>query len=502
MLQRLWLEFSRAAVLESLPMSLLFSRSKALIVLFLLLFFGFAGANPAAAGDAPNLITIVTDDQARWAMGLYGNQEIRTPNMDRIGREGINFTNAFVATPVCSPSRATYLTGLWPSQHAIREVILVPDEAAGVGLRSPTWAEVLQQNGYRTALIGKWHLGGGPKFHPTRHGFHEFVGFTSGASQPRDPELEINGEIVRSEGFLTEILTDHAIAFIKANRNRPFALSLHYRAPHLPYGPVPNENAVYYQGLDPTIPDLPGLDREQVKQWTREYYASISSVDRNIGRLLNVVDELELSHNTIVLFTSDNGYNLGFHYLSTKGNGSWIAGGATGPIRPNMFDTSIRVPLVIRWPAVIKPGSESEELISQIDIFRTILGALQIELPEEAEPEGVDFSPLFWGKQVSIREVLFGQYDMHQAALSNMRMIRTRRYKLVRHLGTHYLDEFYDLESDPNELNNLIRNPEYLDRILEMNDQLTRWRERIGDNLADRNPLWFLDRSKGRGADH
>lgn len=246
----------------------------------------FGGSESVAAPPRPNLIAIVTDDQGQWAVGAYGNREIRTPNMDRIGREEALFANAFVGTPVCSPSRATYMTGRWPTELGITDWIAPLESDRGMGLKGTTWPKILQENGYQTALIGKWHLGTQPQFHPTKMGFHHFMGFLEGGNKPMDAVLEIDGTPTQAKGPLPDVLTSDAIEFIKANREKPFAVCLHFRAPHLPYGPVPKEDSDQYQALDPTVPKFPGADIAELKTSTKAYYASVSSVDRNVGRLL------------------------------------------------------------------------------------------------------------------------------------------------------------------------------------------------------------------------
>jgi len=390
-------------------------------------------------------------------MGLYGNKEIRTPNMDRIGREGATFLNAFALTPVCSPSRATYMSGRYPTELGITDYIAPKESDEGLGIKAPIWPEVLARQGYATAMIGKWHLGTQPQYHPTRHGFDHFMGFTGGGTRPMNPTLEINGTTKRRKGSLPDLLVDDAIGFVQRHKDRPFALCLHFRAPHLPYGPVPKIDSDQYRNLDPNVPVLKGAVAKQVKQWNRDYYASISSVDRNIGRLLRELDVLKLTHNTLVIFTSDHGYNNGRHNVDTKGNGHWIAGGVRGPKRPNMWETSIRVPLVARWPAVIKPGTRIENTVSNIDMFRSVLGALSVPMPKGIKVHGTDFSPLLRGQSLPDREYLFGQYDLHNRGLAYLRMIRTKKYKYVRSFKTNYMDELYDLESDPDETRNLLR---------------------------------------------
>jgi len=452
-----------------------------------------AAVQPASMTAAPpdkpqraNLVAIVTDDQALWAMGLYGNREIQTPHMDRIGREGALFTNAFAVTPVCSPSRASYLTGRWPTEVGITDYLAPEESDAGIGLDAITWPQILQQHGYTTGLVGKWHLGTQPQFHPHRLGFDHFTGFLGGGNKPMNPLLEVNGRDVQMQGSLPDLLVDDAIGFLRTNRGRPFALCLHFRAPHRPYGPVPEQDSAPYRNLDPTVPDFPAADIPQLKRSHLDYYASVSSIDRNLGRLLDELDALELSHNTLVIFTSDHGYNKGRHGIDTKGNGRWIAGGVVGPTRPNMWDTSVRVPLVARWPAVIKPGTRIEQMVSNLDMFRTVLGALEIEMPKGAVVHGVDRSPLLRGESTPDTEAVFGQYDLHNYGLAYLRMIRTPTHKLVRHFKERGGDELYDLRADPDESVNLLwrnRSPEVTALRKSLEDRLTAWQKSIDDPI-------------------
>jgi choline-sulfatase len=406
----------------------------------------------------PNIITIVTDDQGKWAMGAYGNEDIYTPNMDRIAREGALLMNAFVVSPVCSPARATWLTGRYPTQLGITEWISPEESTDGLGLSAPTWAEVLQDGGYQTALFGKWHLGTRAAFHPTSKGFDVFMGFLVGGQKPVDPRLEVDGEERLLKGPLPDLLVDATMDWIEArNKDKPFSVSLHFRAPHLPYGPVPEEDTTHYGDIDPKIPSFPGIDRWKVKKSTLEYYASISSVDRNIGRVLGYLKRSGLEKNTIVLFTSDHGYNEGRHGVNTKGNGHWMAGGVWGPKRPNMWDTSIAIPMAIRWPGMITPGTQVEAMVSNLDMYRTILGMTGLVMPEESMVYGRDFTPALRGDEFPRDRVLFGQYDLHNNGLAYMRMIRTSTHKYVRFFHAHRLDELYDLGADPDEKNNLYR---------------------------------------------
>jgi len=448
-----------------------------------------AGEVAQSAPEHWNIISIVTDDQADWSIGAYGNREARTPNMDRLAREGALFTNAFTVTPVCSPSRASFLTGRYGTQLGITDWITPQEARDGLGLPVgvTTWPEVLQRHGYVTGLFGKWHLGELPRFHPTRRGFHHFFGFLAGGSEPMNPILEVEGKEKQLQGSLPDLLVDDAMTFIGDNRQKPFAVSLHFRAPHLPYGPVPDADTAPFKDLEPTIPAFKGNDDRQVKQLTREYYASVHSVDRNLGRLLAHLEELGLAGKTIILFTSDHGYNIGHHGLHTKGNAWWMAGGVRGPRRPNMFENSIRVPLLVRWPGTVKPGTVINEVVSNLDTFATVLGMLQLPMPKNVKQEGADFSPLLRGQKIAgWRDTLFAQFDLHHTGLAYMRMIRTSEWKLVRHYFTSFLDELYDLKNDPGETNNLYQSAPQRAVRDGLQQRLTVWQRSIDDPILRR----------------
>lgn len=459
---------------------------------------GLSLALAAPRQERFNLVFVLTDDQARWGVGAYGNPDVRTPHMDRLAGDGARFLNAFTATPVCSPSRATFLTGLYGTQVGITDWIAPIGSDVGVGLPESaiTWPEVLQRHGYATMLLGKWHLGEAPRFHPTRHGFDRFFGFLRGGNRPIDPVLEVNAEERQVKGSLPDLLVDQANRFLEENRDNPFALLLHFRAPHRPYSPVPEEDSAQVRALDPTVPQSPGLDVSVTKTWLREYYASIHSIDRNLGRLLDRLDSLDLATKTIVVFTSDHGYMIGHHGLHGKGNAYWMLGDEERPMRPNMFEESIRIPLIIRWPGQVRPGLQVEETVSNVDIFPSILTMLGVETPAQAKRQGMDFTPLLKDEKVAWRTDLFGQYDLHNNGLAFMRMIRTPRWKFVRHYYSNYEDELYDLEADPGETRNLYREhlarvsrePGYRDVALsevvkDLQQRLTAWQRSIDDPL-------------------
>lgn len=453
---------------------------------------------PALAGaqapSRPNLLVIVTDDQASWSLGSYGNRDARTTGIDRLANEGVRFANVFTPSPVCSPSRATLLSGRYGTEVGITDWINPAEADAGVGLPpdTTTWAEALQQAGYRTGLVGKWHLGSLPRFHPTRHGYGYFFGFLGGGTTPMNPRLEDGGIDREVPGAEPDVITDAALAFLQREAGRPFALSVHYRAPHTPYGPVPEQDMAPFRDAAVTIPVFPGLDQAQVRQWTREYYASIHSVDRNVGRLLDSLQQAGLDRTTVVIFTSDHGYNIGHHGLHTKGNGTWIVGGVNGPTMPNMFDTSLRPPLLVRGPGIEGGGRVVSEMVTFEDVYPTLLSLAGVPMPPSAPRHGRDLSPLLRGEAVpQWREAVYGQYDIHHYAIAHLRMIREARWKLVRSYGTTTKDQLFDLDADPGERQNLWGAPAHQERRRGMERRLRAWMQSIDDPLMAQQGLLF-----------
>jgi uncharacterized sulfatase len=439
----------------------------------------------------PHIVFLYTDDQAQWAVGAYGNREIATPYLDRLAQRGAIFRNAFTVTPVCSPSRAALMTSRYPSEIGIADWI-DPRKEPNIGLAPSaiTWPELLNGFGYGTMLAGKWHLGTRDEFHPTRQGFDHFFGFRDGSNQPIDPRLEVVGQVRQLKGSLPDLLVDEGLKFIEGNRQRPFLLSIHFRAPHTPYGPVPVADSAPYRTLDPAIPDVPGLPRDRVKQLYREYYASVSSVDRNVGRLLEKLDEWSLTERTVVIFTSDHGYMIGQHGLWHKGNAVWLVEGKKG-YRANMFDDAIRVPLLVCWPGVVAPGTSIKQVVSNLDLLPTILGITELGVPKNLEIRGRSLVPLLRDKTAGTwDETLFGQYDMHHYQVARMRMLRTPQWKLVRHFEPDGQDELYHLEADPGETRDLGRStePEHQAQRATLARRLEDWMTKIGDDLQTPDP--------------
>ncbi len=430
---------------------------------------------------APNIVFIYTDDQAPFAVNAAGDKRFITPHIDRIFHEGAHLTNSFVTTPVCSPARVGLIASRYGTEMGITDWIN-PGREASLGLRpkTPTWPQLLANAGYRNGLFGKWHLGTEDRYHPTKFGYHTFLGIRTGGCPPKNPVLELtDGTVKKVSGYTCDIFTDHALEFIKQNQQQPFLLSLHFRAPHAAWLPVRPEDWEPFKDLDPVIPnpDFPNLNIPVIKKRTREYLAAVKSVDRNVGRVLALLKQLKIDRNTIVVFTSDHGYNLGEHGVWYKGNAiyaltknppqQWPKIPASR--RPNLWDTSLRVPTAVRWPAVIKPKSKVTQTVSNLDWFPTLLSMAGVKLPADITIRGRDFAPLLKGEQVPWNNDLYCEYSMHHGAQTHMRGLRTPDWKLMQDFASPGRAELYDLSNDPEERNNLIasKNPGHV-RIREM----------------------------------
>lgn len=431
----------------------------------------------------PNIIFVMVDDQGPWAYGAAGDPNARTPTLDRLCREGVRLTNYFTMSPVCSPARGCLVTGLYSTEFGIPDFI----SRQGVGLdpKFATWPRCLMQAGYTTALVGKWHLGSPP----TRHGYQEFVGGLINTS--KDPMVEIGGQSRRIRGYTADVTTDFAIDFIQRAKRKgeePFLLSLHYFAPHAntvnktPDGdrtwlPLSEADWGQFEGLDPMIPnpDYPDLDIPRLKRMTREYLASIASMDRNLGRLLDELERLGLDQNTLVVFTSDNGYNMGHNGIWHKGNGWWILIHNRGH-RPNLYDNSLAAPCIVRWPGVIEPGSVIEETLTHLDWFPTLAEISDASIPEGTTLRGRNMLPILRGEETEWDNDLFAQYSMwdwHQNG-AKLRTFRTPEWKLIRDFRHEGKDELYHLEEDPAETTNLIDSTDLaVQKVLErLNERL------------------------------
>ena len=420
--------------------------------------------------EQPNIVFVYADDQASWTIGALGNRQARTPNIDRLYSEGVALTNAFTTTPVCSPSRAGLLTSRYGTETGITDYLNSAQEPdKGLDPKLPTWPKLLQAAGYATGFVGKWHVGSQNRHLPSNNGYDMFYGFRTGAGISKDPKVESRGVVRVVPGYTPDVLTDEAVRFIREVSGRgPFLLSLHFWAPHAntsnrtPDGdrtwlPLSEADWSPFRSLEVALPEpsYPGLDAPRARRMLAEYLGSVASLDRNVGRVLAVLDELAIVSETVVIFTSDHGFNMGHNGIWHKGNGRWLLTDNRG-YRSNMYDNSIRVPAVVRWPGRLAVGSTVDRVVLNLDWFPTILEMVGLEVPSDAVVRGESILPLLEGRRIPWRTSFYGEYlQLHQEQV-DQRMWRTPEWKLVRdsRLGK---DELYDLATDPGEHVNLIQ---------------------------------------------
>ena len=418
-----------------------------------------------------NVLFILTDDQGPWALGCAGNEEIRTPNLDRLAADGMRFDRFFCTSPVCSPARASILTGRIPSQHGVHDWIRdprqpdAPDYLEGQTLLT----DVLARHGYRCGLSGKWHLG---RHRQPRAGFSHWFCLLTGGSRYNDADMCRGGEVVRCPGYLTDVITDDALTFLDAAGDQPFYLSVHYNAPHSPWDGHPPEIVAGYD-------DCPfkSCPQEAMHPWAnpqlrqhfgnreslKGYFAAVTAMDRNAGRLVARLDERGLRDDTLIVFMSDNGFSCGHHGVWGKGNG-------TRPL--NMYDNSVKVPCIVSHPPRVPAGRVSGAMLSQYDVLPTLLEYLGLPAVGDDTLPGSSFLPVLTGQADEARDALV-VYDEY----GPVRMIRTSEWKYVHRYpaGPH---ELYDLHADPDERRNLIDEPVRQPVVVELRRRLARWFER------------------------
>lgn len=433
-----------------------------------------------SASRPPNILLILADDLASWMLGCYGNQEIRTPNIDNLARAGQRFVNSFVATPICSPSRATLFTGRLPSQHGIHDFLTarpVDNPPQGQQAPPPSFdkevmiSEVLANAGYRSGFIGKWHMGNDEK---PGHGFEHTV--TMIPRKYDDPVLHVDGKPVEHQGFLTEIKTKYACDFLdRQSPDRPFFLTLSYLNPHTPYTGHPARYYDMYSGVkfdtagwEPAAPNA--LREKNYLEDTvdniRKCAASVTALDDQIPVLQRKLAERGLTNNTLIVFTGDNGYLLGRH-------GLWSKGHASDPI--NMYEEVMQVPMILSWPGRIPVGSTRPELVSFYDFLPTVCEAAGVPVPSSRNLVGRSYLPLAMNRPLPRRQpwpsTVYGQFRYAE-------MIRDNRYKLViRHDGKGP-NELFDLREDPREKVNQHDNPRFITVRNRLNGELAAWRKR------------------------
>jgi len=427
---------------------------------------GTIAASPAAvpepARKGPNILVFLTDDHAQWLQQAYGNSEVQTPNLNRIAQNGVLMNSAFTTTPVCSPARASFFTGLMPSQHGIHDWIEEKTQAyAYPWLQGQTLiSELLQKQGYHTGLVGKWHCGGERIPHP---GFDFWFSYWE-SQYPHNGEQHFsdNGRQRVENGFQSPMLTEQALRFLRdhydgaAKKDQPFFLFVGYTDTHSPHSEMPADLAARYSSAGfrdipaepfsaahgrPLIPVSKNPDDERRKR--EQYYAAASSVDREVGRVLDELAARGELDNTLVVYTGDHGLNAGQH-------GMWEKGNATVP--QNFLEESIRIPCALSWPAGgIARHLESDLLVNHCDLFATLLEAAGAPSPGYKGPGQSYLSNLRGRGEANWKEQIICEYG-------NARMIRARGYKLILrypYQGVTFPNELYDLKADPRETVNL-----------------------------------------------
>ncbi len=436
----------------------------------------------------PNVIFILTDDQGWWAAGCYGNPEIRTPNIDRLAQTGTRFSRFFVAIPVCSPSRATFLTGRIPSQHGIHDWIKhenVGPDAKQYLADYVAYTDIMAQHGYTCGISGKWHMG--DSLHP-QHSFDFWYVHQQGGGPYNDAPMVRAGQLINEPGYITDVITDEALGFLDAHRDDQFYLNVTYTAPHAPWiGAHPQDIVDSYDDCpfascpqEPRHPWASAWSEELLgnREALKGYFASVTAMDANVGRIIDRLEELGLRENTLVIFGSDNGFSCGHHGFWGKGNGTYPR---------NFYENSILVPMIFSHPGQLASGRTEDTMVTAYDFMPTVLDYLDLPLPEGQNLPGHSFLPLGRGESEGGNEFVV-VYDEYGPA----RMIRTEEYKYVY----RYPDgpnELWDLVNDPDERNNRIDDPTQQQRIKELKGQMEEWFARYVEPEHDGRNATYTD---------
>lgn len=436
-------------------------------------------AGLARADDRPNVLVILTDDHRHDAMGCAGHPFFKTPHLDRLAAEGARFVNAFVTTSLCSPSRASLLSGRYSHGHTVLDNFTdYPNDL-------PSYPRRLQEAGYETAYIGKWHMG--EQKDDPRPGFDFWLSH-KGQGNYWDNEFNRNGTREVRKGYYTTVVTDAALDWLKQRRDKPFCLILGHKAPH--GGPIVPEPR-YEKFLDDvtiekpknwnatedgkpawlkqSVPTWHGLDGplyniRDYGKFVRSYLGTIASVDDSVGRLYANLKESGQLDRTLVIYVSDNGFALGEHGRVDK---------------RTMYEESIRVPLIVRYPKLAKAGSKIEPMVLNLDLAPSILDVCAAKPLDGAH--GRSWKPLLEGKADGWRTAWFYRYDYEKEFpyTPNVRGVRTAKWKYIRYphgdgQPDRHLAELYDLEADPLEVRNLAADPRQAEQVKAMQAELER----------------------------
>ena len=440
-----------------------------------------------AAEQRPNFIFIITDDQ-RWdALGVVQKEQgerarfpwFATPNMDRIAAEGVRFRNAFVTMSLCSPSRAAFLTGTYNHANGII------DNTTPFPKDKATYASLMRDAGYHTGFFGKFHHGRQPGPRP---GFDYNATFI-GQGIYQDCPFEINGVMTPTKGWVEDVTIDHAIQFLNMERRKPFSIFIGFKTPHEPTQPPFRAQKRFKDELGRIVPNLtvPPIYRLSPKDGQRKkiaetasasesgvpvklnWFRCLSAVDDGLGRLLETLDDLNLTDNTVLVFTSDNGYYLGEHCLGDK---------------RSAYEESLRIPMLIRYPKLIAKGSVRDEMILNIDIAPTLLQLAGIPIP--GNMQGRSMLPLLNGTATEWRNSFLAEYYVEKEYPNTPALlaVRTQNAKLVTYPGHDEWTEVFDLAADPYEIRNLANDPAHR----RLRGELEREMERLCKEISYRMP--------------
>ena len=423
---------------------------------------GLAAAGSATPGHAAprkprNIIYIMTDDQRFDAFGME-NDFFETPALDALARNGAFFENTFVTTSLCSPSRATILSSQYAHRHGVMDNRTLLPEG------TPTFPVELQKGGYETAFIGKWHMGGSSD--APRPGFDRWVSFR-GQGVYNNPTFNIDGEKVKREGYMTDLLTDYAVDFLEQDHDQPFFLYLSHKAVHGDFEPAPRHRGMFddkeypYPGsmadTEANYAGKPEWVREQRDSWhgvdgmynnnmdfdqfVKSYGEALRAVDDSVARVVETLREKGLLDSTLILFTADNGFQFGEHGLIDK---------------RTMYEASIRIPLIAHCPELIPAGQRRKEMILNLDYAPTLLEAAGVPIPDTMQ--GKSFYGMLDGSDIEWRDAWLYEYFWERAFPQTPTVVGVRgdRYKFMRYHGVWDKYELYDLKNDPHEMHNLL----------------------------------------------
>lgn len=407
----------------------------------------------------PNFVLIMADDLGYGDIGCYGNSFINTPNLDAMAENGLKFTDFHSNGPVCTPTRAALLTGRYQQRAGLPGVIYVRGETRQTGMAQEeyTFAEAIKAGGYRTAIVGKWHLGYKKKYNPVHQGFDMFRGYVSGNIDYQShmdnagiPDWWHNLEKVEEEGYATDLFTKYAVQFIEENQHNPFCLYLAHEAPHWPYqGPEDKADR---------FPDVEFDSRGSRQDRKNAYKEMVEAMDRGIGRVIRTLKRLNIERDTFVFFCSDNGA------VPEYGNNSSLRGH-----KSTLWEGGHRVPAIAYWPGRIKANESTDALALTMDMFPTMLSISESTVEPKNPLDGIDLSP-----------VLFGEADLHDRKVfwqyREQKAMRDGPWKLLidDKLEQEWL---FNLKTDLQEQNNLAS--EYPDRVTRMKSDIQQWMKEI-----------------------